>query len=442
MNRKIWYLYYAPPSDSGGSAVLDKPGPKEEFLDDDTHLLDGLLGDKEDKEDDKEEKEDEEDKEDLLEEDKEEKEDEDEEEEKEDLLDVTNARGVDLKKIKEKYPDFAKTNDFRELRNAYYRESQYTEIFPTLEDAHEAAENNETFNKLNEALVQKGDATDLLRAVNEASPEAYKKLATGFLDTVAKLDNNTYVEMITPVVKRLARQIYDAGNKILKRNDKDESGQALVATARNIMQYAFEDGDAIDKPDQPVDPKIAEKEAELNRRESAIAQEKYNSAYSTCSTAVERHLDKMILQGLDPDGKMNEFTRDTLLEKIKDEVKSQVGKDQTHLKRMTSLWKRSAQQGFNRESLSSIVSAFLERARPVIPTVRNKFRSKAITQREARNDDDNSDKKNIKLVNKGRTGRSPSNDGKVNMKNVDPRKIDYRNTSDDDIFEGKIKLKG
>jgi hypothetical protein len=362
------------------------------------------------------------------------------EDEPDEILVDTNSRAIDLKKIKEKYPDFAKTTEFRELRNAYHRESQYTELFPTLEDAKEAAENNNTFNKLNDSLIQRGDSSELLTAIKDASPQSFKRIANGFLDTVARMDNNTYVEIITPVVKKLARQIYDAGQKQLKRNDKSEDGLALVATARNIMQYAFEDADAINKDDEPrIDPQIQQKEQEISRREIAIRQERFNGAYNVVNNSAEKNLDKAILQGLDPDNKMNEFTRDTLVEKIKNEVKKQIDKDTTHVRRMTSLWKRAEASGYSRENLSSIVSAYLERARPIIPVVRNKYRS--IANKGRVREEPAEEESGPRIVNRGRSGRAPANDGKVNIKRVDPKKIDYRNTSDDDIFDGKVKLK-
>ncbi len=428
---KHWHPYFdAPDKEVGGTAVLDKAVIKPEKSDDDTAFLDTLIGDHTDDEKGEEEKED--DKlEDLLE----------DPEDKEEIEIDTNARAIDLTKIKEKYPDFAKTSEFKELRNAYHREAQYTELFPTLEDAKEAAENNETFTKLNNDLVNNGDATSLLTAVKEANPESFKKLTTTFLDTVAKLDNASYVEVITPVVKRLARQIYNEGSKILKRNADSDDGKALVATARNIMQYAFDDAEAINKDEPLPDNRITDKEKELSTRENAIKVEKFNSAYGVCVTSVEKNLDKAILQGLDPDGKFNEFTRDTLVEKIKNEIKSQIDKDSLHARRMTSLWKRAEQSGYSRESLSSIVSAYLERARPVIPTVRNKFRSIAIKGKVTTDNNEEDNDRGPKITTRGRSGRAPSNDGKVNIRAVDSKKIDYRQTSDDDIFNGKVKLK-
>src|SRR5438552_2914810 len=118
---------------------------REEVFDDDTTLLDDLIDKK------AQEKKPEVD---LVEEEEPEIKPEEEKEEKEELVD-TNSRAVDLKRIKDKYPEFAKTREFQELRNAYHREAQYTELFPTLDDAREAAENNETFEKLNDALVNR-----------------------------------------------------------------------------------------------------------------------------------------------------------------------------------------------------------------------------------------------------------------------------------------------
>ncbi len=418
--------------------VEEKPisGLKPEKFDDDTALLDNLIDSKPPKEVEEKEPEEEKPEEDLLEEDK----DLLDEKPEDDLLEDTNLRAVDLTKIKEKYPDFAKTNEFRELRNAYHREAKYTELFPTLEDAKEAAENNETFTKINTELMEKGDPTVLLGAIRDASPEAFKKVATSFLDTVSKMDEATYVQVISPVVRRLAKQIHATGQKDLKNNPESNFGKALVATARNIMQYAFEDADEINKDEPKVSTEPSAKEVELTKREEAIATEKFQGAYQLASHSVERNMEKAILQGLDPDNKFNEFTRDTLIEKINKEVQNQMTKDTAHVKRMDSLWSRAAKEGYSRESLSRIVAAYLERARPIIPTVRNKFRSIAIKGRASTEDTENEDK-SIKIASRGRTGRSAPNDGKVDLRRADPKKIDYRNTTDDDIFEGKVSLK-
>jgi hypothetical protein len=419
--------------------VVDKSAPstKTEKFDDDTDLLNNLLigKDKEEPEDD----EDEEVEEDDLLDDKEDKTEEDEEEESEDdLITDENTRGLDLKKIKAKYPDFARTNEFRELRQSYYREAEYTKVFPTVEDAKEAAENNETFIKLNDALVNNGDALTLFNAIKEASPESVKKLAGNFLDSLAKYDQGLFQETISPVIKRAARQLNAQGKAYLKRNAESEEGQALVATARNIMEFYFEDGDLVDKNDDTprVDTKLSEKEKELTNREQAIEQQRYQEAFGLVYNSTIKHIDKQILDKLDPDNRFSEFTRDALLEKIKNEVMSQVSKDQLHTSRMNSLWKRAQQSGYSRESLSRIVSAYLERARPIIPGARNKFRGIALKDKDQKEEKNES----VKVANSGRSGRAPARDGK-SPRIVDPKKVDYKNTSDDDILSGNVKMR-
>lgn len=429
-----WHPYFDKPADTGGgTGVIDKPVARKEVADSDTEALDNLLGDTGEKEE-KEE--------DLLvepDEDKEQEDKEEEQEEDEDLInpEIENNRGIDLKRVKEKYPEFAKTNEFRELRNAYHREAEYTSLFPTIDDAKEAAENNETYNKLNDALVGRGDVSVLLTSLREADPAALKKVATGFLDAVAAQDQALYVETISPVIRRLAKQIKSEGEKHLKRDKESIDGQALVATARNIMQYAFDDPDGVDKDEPSVPKEVVEREKKLTEREQAIAAEKYHNALSVATTSVERHLDKIIVDGLDPDNTMNEFTRDTLLEKIKNEVKQQVANDQLHVRRMNSLWKRAEQSGYSRENLSRIVAAYLERARSVIPTVRNKYRGIALKGRQRQTEQEEQERP-IRIRNS--SGKPPSRDGRQ-PRTAEPKKIDYKKTSDLDIMEGKLTLK-
>lgn len=373
--------------------------------------------------------------EDLIQEEESEEEGEEEKEEEIKIEDEpVNYRGIDWKKLKEKYPEFAKTDQFRALRDSFYRESKFTELFPTVEDAAEAAENNETFIKLNDEVLNKGSMAGLLTAVKEASPDALKKVSATFLDDLQKIEPQLYVQAITPAIKRLAKQIYIDGRKMLARDSDSNEGKALVATAKNVAQWAFDDPDLVDKQDDAPrrDSEIEKREKELNEREQRIAQQRFESALRTAKTNLDRNLDKQILEGLHIE---NEFVRDSLLEKIKNEVEQQISSDTGHLRRMQSLWKRAEQEGYDNKSLSRIISAYLERARPIIPIVRNRLRGIAIRGKSVDKGEDE-----VKLP-RGRSGRAPSGDGKINMKLVDPKKIDYSQTSDDDIMSGKVKLR-
>ena len=351
------------------------------------------------------------------------------------LLDeIPNYRGIDFKKIKAKFPEFSKTNEYRELKNSFYREAKFSEIFPTLEDASEALENHETFVKLNDEIINKGSISGLLTAIKEANPESLKKVSESFLDSLSKIEPSLYASTISPVVKRLVRQIYADGIKHRNRNPESDEAKALIASARNLAMWAFDDPDIVEKQDDlpKRNTELEDKERELTEREQKIATERYESALRLAKTNLDRHLDKQILDGLNIE---NEFLRDTLLEKVKEEIEKQISSDDSHMRRMQQHWRRAEQEGYSNKAISRIINAYLERARPIIPIVRNRLKNAALGKRAREEENDN-----VKMV-RGRSGKAPSNEGKINMKLVDPKKIDYSQTSDEDIFSGKVKMK-
>lgn len=402
----------------------DEEEQEEEPVDD---LLDDDLEPEEDQEkDDKEDKEDEE---------------EDEEEELK-LEEDEDTRNVDFKKIKEKFPEFAKTPEFKQMRDAYFREAKLSKVFENIEDAQEAAENNQTFLKINNEILNQGSFAGLLNAINDADPKALSKAANGFLDTLNTVNKDLYVEVVTPIVRKLAKNIYADGVRQLKRNAESEDGKVLKAVGRNILMWAFPDMDPddIEKDEQPrVENNTnekSEKEKELEERETKLAKQAYQGAFATVSNSLEKHLNKTILNGLDPKEELSEFLRDSIVEKITKEIEKQLMADKAYMKRMGSLWTRAGQSGYDKTSLSRILSAYLERARPIIPRLQKEYKARALGRRVREEQPDN-----VRHISKGRNGRTPNNDGKVDIKRVDTKKIDYKNTSDDDIMSGKVKLR-
>lgn len=418
-------------------------GAKDNLVDND---------DDKDEDDEKEEKDDDEnlivdDDEDLeIEDDVKDKED--KEDDKDDELDLSsNDRNIDFKALKEKYPELAKTNEFRELRNSYYREGKYTELFPTVEDATEAAENNQTFLKLNNEILNEGSVGGLLEAVKEANPDALKKVAGSFLDTLNNLDTGLYIQAITPVVKRVARNMYADGMKILKRNKDDDSGKAIVATARNIMQHYFDDPDLVetreeddveDAVSKKVNEKVSEREKALNEREQKAERERFVGALQLSKNSLDKHLDKLIGDNLDPKNVLTDFVKEQIIEKVKAGIEKQVTSDRSHMQRMGKLWEKAKEAGFDKQSLSRIVSAYLERAKPIIPRLRNTYKARAMGRKVVEQDDN---RESMRIVRGGKSGRAPENDGKIKMRNVDARKIDYKQTSDADLMSGRVKLR-
>ena len=111
---------------------------------------------------------------------------------------------VTAKKIQEKYPDFFKT--FPDLRESFFVGKAFREVFPTVEDAKDAAQKAENFDFF-DSLLTKGDTSGFLGALEEADPKMLKNFSTSFLPALYTKSKDTYFDVTTPLYKSLIRSI-------------------------------------------------------------------------------------------------------------------------------------------------------------------------------------------------------------------------------------------
>ncbi len=379
----------------------------------------------EDEEADKEEEEEEEKEEE--EEDKSEEKEEEEEQEEEEIPPV-HARPT-LKQIQEKYPNLFK--DFPDLRHAFFREREYSTMFPTVEDAKEAADKADSFDQL-ETLVMSGKVDDFqsfMSSAEQSKSGAIRSMASVFLPSLYRLDQNLYYNVTSPLVESVLRSAYKAG--------KDNKNNDLLNAALHISKHVFGDvGYATgDKATQPVkveqhsDPKFDQEKREFY-------QQRFNEAKSDVATRVDRAIRRDILKGLDPNKALTEFVRDTLVDKIQDEVGSVLQADQRHMRTMNALWRRAHQAGFAGNWKERILATYLSRARAVMPQIRQRLRAAALKGTER-----NQGPRKEEEVRRGKSTTerrpnaerpAPSNGGK---------QIDWSRTSDKDYLDGKITYK-
>ena len=97
-------------------------------------------------------------------------EEEEEEEETEELEDDEFVVPVRRKEVLAKYPQVFK--DFPYLEKSLYISQQFTELFPTPDDAKQAKEALGQFSEYETALVENADARGILKAVKESDPES------------------------------------------------------------------------------------------------------------------------------------------------------------------------------------------------------------------------------------------------------------------------------
>jgi hypothetical protein len=327
-----------------------------------------------------------------------------------------------IKEIKAEYPDIFKK--FPTIRDSLFQEIEYRKIFPNLDDAKEAVEDNIAFNGLRDSVLS-GDPKPLLNAIDETDNKGLVKFAHSFLPALREKSAKTYSEVITPLFENFVRQL---GNS----RDENDRNAALVAA-----RFLFgSDGDAIVEGKKTLSRVVEETEEEkaVKAERNKIADEQYKGFHNTVVNEMHSGLDKIITRGLDPDGTMTDAAKRMLVKEIKEEVGRVLQADANHLKIMDSHWLRSKRKGFNAASKDMIVSAYLSRAKQVVGPIRDKARNEFLGVRKKTSEE--TTKKIVSAPKSVVNGKAASGERKPQV--TAPRKIDWRKTSDLDVLNDNI----
>jgi hypothetical protein len=422
---KSWYPYYAPttitPPASGGSGS-GSMGKEEmiEFLGDDDPTTEKIdLDDKsknKDKNDEgnddetlpkKEKKDTKTDKEDED-EDKDDEDDEDEEDELKDLedeLEEPDEEKLELvtpvrrKEILKKYPNLFK--DFPYLEKAYYREQQFTEVFPTVNEAKEAADKSSTFDKV-ETDIMKGNTENIMRTI-KTDQKAFNRMADNLLPTLAKVDKDVYLHVVGNVVKHTIISMVSEARK--------SNNEQLQAAAHIINQFVFGSSDfEAPKPlASDSKPEDTSKEDELNARERKFAEQRFTSARTDLNTRVNNSLKATIDSYIDPRQSMSDYVRRNASRECFEKLESVIKQDSRFRILVDKLWERAASQDYNSDSVNAIKSAFLSKAKTVLPSLIKQARNEALKGMGKRVSSSDKEEKETKVY-RNKEGSSRSSD--------------------------------
>jgi hypothetical protein len=291
------------------------------------------------------------------------KEDQESEEDSE-TVKLANDRPT-IKAIKAEFPDFF--NKFPELKDAYFREIEFTKLFPTVEDAKEAFEDNEAFNNLSESALS-GNPVPLLESIEKTDPKAFELFTVSFLPSLYKKNQEAYNAAVTPIFEGLVRQMY--------RN----SDENLRNTAENVAQFLFgDDGKSIldGKVTFSKTAKLSEEQQKLNSERESRNATAFRESVTYVESEIDKNLKAIILRDFDPNKVFSKFMRDQLATEVVKRIKNQLGQDTAHRSVMSSRWKRAKNNGYSAAEKDKIISTFLARAKSLIPINSEKVRSLA-----------------------------------------------------------------
>lgn len=406
LNKWIGNLY-SPTDTLDKGAIEDKTMDKQDVIDflgdddddkDKEEVID-LKEKKDDKEEDDEDKEGDGDDKKTLEDEIEE----DLEEVDEDKLELNEAPR--RKEILAKYPNVFK--DFPGLEAAYYREQKFSEIHPTIADAQASLDKSQLLDSYETDLMS-GSTESILRTVRENDAEAFNRLVDNYLPNLQKVDEGSYFHIVGNIIKHtIASMVGDA--KDAEEDDKDR----LLAAASVVNEYIFgtKKYTAPTRLSNPDGGKKDSKTEELEERETEFLRTQFETHGEALDTKVNNILKATIAKNIDPKESMTDYVRNHATREAMDEVDELISKDTRFTKILDRLWEKAINDKFTSKSLDTIKSAYLSKAKTLLPGVIKKARNEALRGLGRRVDSEDKDKRGPLPVGKTRSSTSSSNSG-------------------------------
>lgn len=319
-----------------------------------------------------------------------------------------------LKTLAEKFPDIFKT--YPELRTALGREAAFSQIYPTLNDAKEAAEKSQILETFAEKLTE-GDAGFLLKTLHDNDPKSVEKFSVSFLPSLFKGNPALFAKVTTPLIRNVLRQSLRQGIASGSKN--------LELSAKHLYNHIFgtaeipENDNDLQEKDTP-NPEVERLQQELEERN----QTDFQNYRMTVGNEIKSSIRKSTELLLGEDFPLKGANREAVIKQIGEELGDTLFKDANHMKMMTGLFEKARKAGLSGEHKASIKTAYLARAKALLPKIVQKY--KAETQ--AGNPIPT-------------TRRSAAGAKGGNPKTPDARTINWKRTSDRQFLDGNITYK-
>lgn len=284
----------------------------------------------------------------------------------EDLELIAPARKAEIMK---KYPALFK--DFPYLEKAYYREQQFSEIFPTPADAREANEKAEALDSFEKNLVA-GDSKELFTTLKDTDQNGYHKFIDNFLPTLAETDERAYGIVIGNIIKHAVRTMSAEGKKA--------DSADLQAAAHILYKFTFGNSEwqepqalAKNEVKDPNDPNKAAKE-----REQKISAREFERNKDSLGTKINSTLRATIDANIDPKSQMSEYVKKQATRDAFEETTKILNNDSRLKSVLDTLWARAVKSDYADSDMNAIKAAIKARASAVLPAALKKARIEAL----------------------------------------------------------------
>jgi len=391
----------------------DLPKEEEEIKEDTTEQLETKKEVKEDEEVDEEVDE-------TKEEDKEDKEDKEEDKEDEDK----QIYGVLSYKALNNY-DPLLLKKFPTLRRAIQADAAVFSNFGSIEEMEEFAGRQENYAVFENSIIS-GEPELILKTLKQVNPEAFSRFVENFTPTINELSPDVFREKIAhPVISNFLKSAIDEGTKSGNEN--------LILAAKHLARatYGTKDGSIPEvvslKRDKKVDPEKVALEQKLKAHEDGKLNDFQDTVWVKAKEIFEAEIRKII----NPRNELVPLIERAVMKEIEDEIGLELAQDQVYNSQINQLWRAAVRNNFRPEIKARVIQAFLARARPSLRKIASEKLKEAIpTSSRVKNDPST------------RTNKIDGVPSKVNkVSSIPSSRVDYGNTTDEDIFSDRVALR-
>jgi len=295
----------------------------------------------------------------------------------EDNLELTTP--VKRREILAKYPQLFK--DFPYLEKAYYREQQFTELIPTIDDAREAVSKANTLDRF-ESDLSRGNIETTLKAIK--SGEGFEQMVDNLLPTLASIDKDAYIHVTGNIIRTTVMNMINYA--------KEKNNEEVMEAARILNELVF-GTTKIEEPKNLAKPRDDSKQ-ELENERIAIVQEQFENVRDELSNTLNNVVKGLISSNIDPNDSMSNWTKKNAIRDCHEKLESLLSNDKRLQAVIDKLWENAFRSRFSKPSKDQIKSAWISRAKSLLPAVLKQARNEALKGAGKRsNDEDDTPKK-------------------------------------------------
>ena len=311
------------------------------------------------------------------------------------------------KEILAKYPELFK--DFPALQTAMYREKAYSELLPTIEDAKSAVSKAELLDSYGEEIMS-GSTKSLLTTIKDEDRDAFTKIVDNYLPTLAEVDEGAYYHVVGNVIKHTVMALVQEG--------RDSQNDDMTRAAEVIYEYVF-GTKKFNPPTRLSREETADNKAEdkISEREQQFAENQFNTVLGDISKRIDNTIESTVDKSIDPNQSMTDFVRRAASKDVVGKLEGLIQQDKRFMGLYDRLWKAAINDEYSTESMDRIKSAYLSKAKTLLPNLIRNARNEALKGLNRKANDDK-DRKGPLPVGKTRGAAPSTNSGKTDNRST------------------------